>query len=123
VNVAGVREYSVALETGEILRKALGLTGPAPPCQIDNMTASGQLCIRSNEYLDLDKLCEHARRKSYKASVEFVRFNVERFPGCQIRTYSWGTILCFSSGKWVGVGVKSVTNLANLRHLIRRQVN
>jgi hypothetical protein len=68
----------VALETGETLRKALGLTGPAPPCQIDNMTASGQLCIRSDEYLDLDKLRERAKRNSYKASVEFVRFNVER---------------------------------------------
>jgi TATA-box binding protein (TBP) (component of TFIID and TFIIIB) len=123
VNVDGVSQYSVARETGETLRKALGLTGPAPPCQIDNMTASGKLCIHSNEYLDLDKLCEHAKRNSYKASVKFARFNVERFPGCQIRTYSWGTILCFSSGKWVGVGVKSFTNLANLRHLIRGLFN
>jgi TATA-box binding protein (TBP) (component of TFIID and TFIIIB) len=123
VNVTALRKHSVALETGETLRKALGLTGPAPPSQIDNMTASGQLCICSNEYLDLDKLCECAKRNSYKAYVEFVRFNVERFPGCQIRTCSWGTINCFSSGKWVGVGVKSFENLANLRHLICHIVN
>jgi TATA-box binding protein (TBP) (component of TFIID and TFIIIB) len=123
MNVTALRKHSVALETGETLRKALGLTGPAPPCQIDNMTASGQLCIRSNEYLYLDKLCERAKRNSYKASVEFIRFNVEHFPGCQIRTCSWGTINCFSSGKWVGVGVKSFENLANLRHLICHLVN
>jgi TATA-box binding protein (TBP) (component of TFIID and TFIIIB) len=122
VNVSALRKHSVALETGETLRKALGLAGPAPPCQIDNMTASGQLCIRSDEYLDLDKLCERAKRNSYEASVEFVRFNVERFPGCQIRTRSWGTINCFSSGKWVGVGVKGFENLAKLRHLIRHIV-
>lgn len=129
VNVTKINASKDIISSCQELRRALKL--PAIGCQpkIDNITASGRIPIDGRkQYICLRTLSDRARRyqeqiggceggEDVTGEIQHIRFDVMRFPSCNIRTRNNGTLLIFSTGKFVCVGSKSnfcVRALVNL---------
>jgi len=97
------------------LERALKLKPLSCRPKIDNITASGKIPLKSKEYIDLQALSERATSNVKKIAafneIQHVRFDVMRFPSCNIRTHNLGSLLIFSTGKFVCVGSKSILDV------------
>ena len=77
---------------------------------IDNITASGKLS------------CEVNLENFLKNNLELkTSYNIEKFPGLFIKQKS-GTIILFSSGKFVIVGAKKICDLQNYKQLLKEKI-
>lgn len=114
VNVTKISCLEEITAACEALQQALQLSNDLSClAKIDNITASGKIPMDAKrEYVCLRTLSDRARRRKEEeeiggGEIEHVRFDVTRFPSCNIRTKNNGTLLVFSTGKFVCVGAKS----------------
>lgn len=76
---------------------------------IDNITAVGFIWENKKEKINLIPIEEHIR--SLKLPLTTVNLRPDFFPGAVIRTKGYGTVILFSSGKYIIVGCKSECQL------------
>jgi len=88
--------------------------GIIPTYTVDNICATADLKLR----LNLKQLCAAASKSE---DIQFARFNIERFPGCNIKSANGrGSLLVFTTGKLVFVGSKSERDIYQLLKLVLR---
>lgn len=110
INVVGVKTLEAVYDLFPLLGSLLNyereddLLDIELSTAIDNMTATGRLALENEQYVNLTRLCEEA--EEWDVTLE-TRYNVECFPGCTIKTRNHGSLLVFSNGKFVCVGIRS----------------
>ena len=110
---------AVVFERGEPRENVFGLLptdcdGILSAYTVDNICATADLKVR----LNLKQLCLEAGKSE---DIQYARFNIERFPGCNIRfACGHGSILVFTTGKLVFVGSKSEQDIYRLLKLVLR---
>jgi len=111
VNVTKLRCIRDIVYAGEVLEEALRLPKFTCKARVDNICATGKVFMKEEECLDLQQLYDNANAymvENCKSNIlKHVRFDVNRFPCCNVKTKSWGSLLIFSSGKVVFVGCKT----------------
>lgn len=118
VNVTGIRRVSEFKDLVQALLSRLHLAVEVEEvlsnAKIQNISATAKIRLKRGECVNLRQLYENTRHPTYAAILDHTRFNVDRFPACNIKIKDYGSLLVFSSGKVVIVGCKNVENIRRL---------
>lgn len=118
VNVTGIRNTDhfkpliyALLSKLDLLSEIAKVTSSA---KIQNISATARIRLKKGECVNLRQLCENSRQPAHATYLVHARFDISRFPACNIKIKNRGSLLVFSSGKVVIVGCK---NEQSVRHL------